>query len=325
MPPRNYQLEFLSLSGFRRGRILSNVTLPLKILASVMQSFRVLNRFKPQVALGTGGYVCGPILLCAAMCRVPILLQEQNSFPGVTTRLLARFAREIFLNFEEASKYLPSRCKWRQLGNPVRPEFKLMDKQAAVKKLGLNGSLPTLLVFGGSQGAMSLNRAVHESLSEFGKVCNLIWSRGYLDKREMQGWAGPGKLMVKPFIEEMPLAYAASDLAVCRSGAMTLSELQAAALPAILVPYPHAAGDHQRHNAGAYAGRGGAVVIEDRELDGKRLLREIKAFFQDRDQLDNMQRALADIRPQDAAGIIAEEVLKIGEERMKSSANRRGN
>jgi len=315
VPRRGFSLTYLWLSGLKRGRIVANLLLPLKVLISIVQSFFIIKNFRPQVALGTGGYACGPILLCAAICRVPILLQEQNSYPGVTTRLLARFAREVFLNFEEASRFISHRTKHRVVGNPVRPGFKLMDRQAAVERLGLDASLPTLLVFGGSQGAMRLNQAVGESLPELGKLCNLIWSRGRRDTAGVEEWTGPGKMVVKPFIDDMPIAYAAADLAVCRSGAMTLSELQSASLPAILIPFPHAAGDHQRHNAAAFARLGGALVIEDRDFDGRRLLQEVRDLLMQRERLQQMRQALARVPSQDTAGIIAEELLSVARER----------
>lgn len=310
IPGKGYLMDYLWLSGFQRRRILSNLLLPLKVMTSLLQSFLILAKFRPHVALGTGGYVCGPILLAAALCRIPLLLQEQNSYPGITTRWLARFAREVFLNFEEAAGYLPARAKWRHVGNPVRADFSHIDRQAALEKWGLNRSLPTLLVFGGSQGALHINHTVRTVSPRLGGICNLIWSRGHLDKSEPAGWTGPGVLVVESFIDDMPSAYAAADLAVCRSGALTLSELQAAALPAILIPYPYAAGDHQRHNAETFSRGGVAKMIEDRELDGERLLSEVKALFEKADELDKMRRALAD-RPQaNAAEIIVQELLR---------------
>ena len=313
LPEKDFPLECLWLSGFNRRRIVANLLLPIKILVSLMQSVAILRRFRPRAALGTGGYVCGPILLMAVMSRVPLFLQEQNSYPGVTTRILAPFASKIFLNFEEAASYLPKRAKWLQVGNPVRTGFAKVDRQEAIAKWGLEPSLPTLLVFGGSQGALQINRAVHEILPELGKLCNLIWSRGSKDTSEPSGWSGLGNLIVKPFIEDMPHAYSAADLAVCRSGAMTLSELQVASLPAILVPYPYAAGDHQRHNARAFSRQGGALVIENRELNGERLFSEVQSLFDRKENLEKMRRALADLPHQDTAKIIADEILKIAQ------------
>jgi UDP-N-acetylglucosamine--N-acetylmuramyl-(pentapeptide) pyrophosphoryl-undecaprenol N-acetylglucosamine transferase len=311
VPQQGFPIVFISVAGFKRGQVFSNLTFPGKVLKSLLESRTIIRRFRPQAALGTGGYVCGPVMLMARLAGVPFLLQEQNSYPGVTTRILARFARQVFLNFEEATRYFPQGTRWQHVGNPVRPGFSLMDKQAAMKQWLLNPDLPTLFVFGGSQGAQSLNRAVTQVLGELGSHCNLIWSRGQKDPSPVQGWTGPGVLVVKPFIDDMPTAYAASDLAICRSGAMTLSELQVAALPAILVPFPHAAADHQKHNALSFAAKGGATVIEDREFNGSRLLDEVKRLFDNREKLSAMRFALAKLPKQDAAGIIAEEVISI--------------
>jgi UDP-N-acetylglucosamine--N-acetylmuramyl-(pentapeptide) pyrophosphoryl-undecaprenol N-acetylglucosamine transferase len=184
-----------------------------------------------------------------------------------------------------------------------------VDRPAAIITWALNPNLPTLFIFGGSQGAQSLNRAVTQVLADLGWICNLIWSRGQRDQFSTEGWKGPGVLVVRPFIDDMPSAYAASDLAVCRSGAMTLSELQAATLPAILVPFPHAAADHQKYNALSFAARGGATVIEDKYFNGQRLLKEVKRLFADRQILGAMRQALRAILKQEAAGVIAEELL----------------
>jgi UDP-N-acetylglucosamine--N-acetylmuramyl-(pentapeptide) pyrophosphoryl-undecaprenol N-acetylglucosamine transferase len=311
VPQHGYPMEFINVAGFRRGRIFSNLAFPGKVAASLLQSRRIIKAFRPQVALGTGGYVCGPVLLMAKLGGVPFMLQEQNSYPGVTTRILSRWARRVFLNFEEAGKYFPKGTRTQQVGNPVRPGFSSLDRTAAIQAWGLDPDLPTLFVFGGSQGAQSLNRAVSQVLGDLSRICNLIWSRGQQDQSSIEAWTGSGVLVVRPFIDDMPSAYAASDLAVCRSGAMTLSELQASALPAILVPFPHAAADHQKYNALSFTARGGALMIEDREFEGKRLLQEVGRLFADRGKLEMMRKALAVIPKQDAAGIIAEEVLKV--------------
>lgn len=321
LPEKGFRLECLWLSGFNRRRILSNLLLPAKIPVSFIQSFRILSSFRPQVALGTGGYVCGPILVAASICRVPVVLQEQNSFPGITTRWLARLSGEVYLNFEEAASYLPPRTRWRQLGNPVRSGFTRLDRQLASERWGLNPSLPTLLVFGGSQGAMSVNRAVAEILPRLSPICNLIWSRGRLDTSQPSGWSGPGVLVVKPFIDDMSSAYAAADLAICRSGALTLSELQSARLPAILVPYPYAAGDHQKHNALAFAKRGGAVVIENRELNAQKLFEEITSLLGTCERLDSMRKSLAAQPAEDAAATIADDLLRIAHESEKKGVS----
>jgi len=311
VPQHDFPLEFISVAGFKRGRVLANLALPVKVLRSLWESRRLVRRFRPDAALGTGGYVSGPALLMAHRAGVPVILQEQNSYPGVTTRMLARFARKVFLNFEEAARFFPSRTPWQTVGNPVRTGFAAVDRTQAVRRWELNPALPTLLVFGGSQGAASLNRAVGEVLGELGAVCNLIWSRGPKATAEVSGWTGPGALAVRPFIDDMPSAYAAADLGVCRSGAMTLSELQAAGLPALLVPFPFAAADHQRYNALAYARSGGAVVVEDKEFNGRRLLDEVRRLLGDPQALREMREALARLPRLEADRIIADEVLRL--------------
>jgi len=309
IPQRDYPIRYLWLSGFNRRRILSNLLFPFKVLTSLLQSIQIIISFKPQAALGTGGYVCGPVLLVAALMGTPLILQEQNSFPGITTRLLSRLAKIVFLNFKEAASYLRDGIEWRHAGNPVRVGFDEVDREKAVARWGLNQNLPTILVFGGSQGAVSINRAIEENLPQLSERCNLIWSRGYIDKSDTSAWQGPGTLIMKPFIDDMPSAYAASDLAVCRSGAMTLSELQAAKLPAILVPYPFAAGDHQRHNAEVFCKYGGSVMIDNKDLTGERLFAEITKLLDDKDKVEKMRHALSELPEQNAAAAIADELI----------------
>ncbi|MFH1861338.1 MAG: undecaprenyldiphospho-muramoylpentapeptide beta-N-acetylglucosaminyltransferase [bacterium] len=317
IPQHGFTLKFLWLSGFRRGRILSNLLLPFKVLVSLWQSFRILRCFRPQAVLGTGGYTCGPVVLVAALFRIPIVLQEQNSFPGVTTRLLARFAKEVFLNFEEAAQHLPRRVAWQFADNPLRADLGQLDRNEALKYWKLNPDLPTLLVFGGSQGALRINRAIHDLLPQLGERCNLIWSRGEHDMVQPQGWKGAGVLIEKRFITEMPLAYAAADLAVCRSGAMTLSELKAAVLPAILIPFPFAAADHQRHNAEAFARRGAAVVVEDRSVNSETLLSTIVSLLSDNARLTAMRRTLQELPRRDGAALITEKLLQLAKNQCK--------
>lgn len=310
VPQHQFDIEYLWLSGFHRRKVLSNLMFPFKLITSLFQSWDIISRFNPKAALGTGGYVCGPILRIAKLRGVPIFLQEQNSFPGVTTRLLARSATRVFLNFQEATKHLPQSINWMHVGNPVRSEFKQIDKTSAVQKWQLNPDLPTLLVFGGSQGAMSINKAVNAKLSDLCKICNLIWSRGFLDTSEPEGWEGPGKLVIKPYIDDMPFAYAASDLAVCRSGAMTLSELQASRLPALLIPYPHAAGDHQRHNAEVFTATGAAEILLHDELNADVIFSRISTLLSDQNKLAEMRKALAEMPVHNAAELIADELIR---------------
>jgi len=313
IPTRKYPIEYIWLSGFSRRRVLTNLLFPLKVMTSLLQSVWILLKFRPQAALGTGGYVCGPVLFGAVLLRIPIFLQEQNSFPGITTRLLAKFAKKVFLNFEEAVSHLSPGLNWQQVGNPVRVGFGDLNRQEAVKFWKLNPDLPTLLVFGGSQGAISINRVITESLPSLSQKCNLIWSRGQQDTSRPIGWEGSGVLVEKPFIEDMSMAYAASDLAVCRSGAMTLSELQAVKLPAILIPYQYAAGDHQRHNAESYCKSGGAEMIQNDDLSEEVLFDHILALLGDSERLNRMCTALSELPESDAAAIIADELLRVSE------------
>jgi len=256
---------------------------------------------RPQVAVGTGGYVCVPAMMAAAGERVPTLLHEANAVAGRANRWLARRVTAVACAYPEAAAAFPA-AKTRVTGNPVRPEFIGCQRRDALAKWGLREERLTLLVFGGSQGARRLNQIVQEALpiledaaGRLGGV-QVLWSCGeqnYAALREPLDGRPAGRVDVRlvPFIREMGLAYAAADLAVGRAGAMTLAELTANAVPALLVPFPGAVGGHQHRNARPLAAAGAALVLEEAALDGARLAGEVGRLLADRARLAAMREA----------------------------------
>jgi UDP-N-acetylglucosamine--N-acetylmuramyl-(pentapeptide) pyrophosphoryl-undecaprenol N-acetylglucosamine transferase len=316
MPREHEELKLFWISGFSRSHMARNLLLPFKLMDSFVRSFAWLSAFKPQIVIGTGGYVMGPVLWTAQRLGIPTLLQEQNSFPGYTTRRLAPKATVVCAGFEDAKKRLPG-ARVEVTGNPLRASFRAADRAAAKQKWNLDPTRPTLLVFGGSAGARSINEAVASALPALNGSFNLIWQTGKLgvpsavSPELTQAATSTHQLIVLEFIEDMASAYAACDLAVCRAGAMTLAELAMSATPAILIPYPFATDDHQRANAEAVEAQGAAAVIADSALNPDLLMATLKRCTDSPSLLSSMSTRMASLARPEAAARIAEIALSI--------------
>ncbi|RMG61747.1 MAG: undecaprenyldiphospho-muramoylpentapeptide beta-N-acetylglucosaminyltransferase [Calditrichaeota bacterium] len=316
IPPLGIPLRRLWISGFQRYWTWRNLLFPLKVLVSLVLSWFILRQFRPDVAVGTGGYVTGPILFLAARQGIPVLIQEQDVHPGVTTRLLARYASRICLAYEAARTHF---AEWSEkvaiTGNPVRQELLALDREAARAHWGIAPERTVLLVFGGSQGAQAINRALEQVAPRLLESYDLeiLWQTGRVDWERVQGGnlAGHPRVHPVPYIEEMALAYGAADLIVSRAGALTLAELAVVGRPAILVPYPHAAGDHQRKNALAMQQAGAALVVEEAPGWEARLLEALKAVLDDPDKSRKMAQAWKPLARPHAARAIAKEVVQL--------------
>jgi UDP-N-acetylglucosamine--N-acetylmuramyl-(pentapeptide) pyrophosphoryl-undecaprenol N-acetylglucosamine transferase len=317
IPPLGYAFFTIWISGFRRRLSLQTLLVPLKIVVSLVQSALLLRRSRPQAVVGTGGYVCGPVVYMASAMGIPTVIQEQNSYPGVTTRLLASRATRVYLTFEETRSMLPGARDVVVSGNPTRGTVGEADRVQAHTFFGTDPGKRTLLVFGGSLGARSINDAVAALLPGIaGAGVQVLWQTGEQDYERMHrmgtGAEGGGAVSVFRFIDRMDLAYAAADLVLCRAGATTLAELTRAGLPSILVPYPHAAADHQTANARAMVAAGASLMIRDTELH-ERLSGELHRLLADDGARQAMRAgALALSRP-GAAKTIAGGVIQLAE------------
>jgi UDP-N-acetylglucosamine--N-acetylmuramyl-(pentapeptide) pyrophosphoryl-undecaprenol N-acetylglucosamine transferase len=315
VPPLGYGFTRIWISGFQRRLSLQTVLFPVKLAVSLVQSALLLRRIRPQAVVGTGGYVCGPVVYMASVMGIPTVIQEQNSYPGVTTRLLASRARRVYLTFEETRAHLPGTREIVVSGNPTRGAVGEAGREEGHAFFGTNPGKTTLLVFGGSLGARSINEAVAGMLPELAAAgIQVIWQTGeqeYERLREARvGVEQERTVKILRFIDRMDLAYAAADLVLCRAGATTLAELTRAGLPSILVPYPHAAADHQTSNANAMVAGGASVMIRDADLRG-RLPEELRGLLHDSARRKSMStRARAMGRP-DAANTIARGVIQL--------------
>ena len=292
VPEAGFRIRFVSVRGFPRRAWWHWPLAALANLAGFVQSVWVVLSEKPDVVLGTGGYVSAPVSLAAVILRRRLVLQEQNSVPGLANRLLARVADEVHLSFTESRAFFARKDNLRITGNPVRSFILGGEREQAMRHFGLVEGQPTVFVFGGSRGARRINEAALEAMRRLrGRVAvQFILQTGSEDFEAAEKAVADGGLpaRVMPFLREIHLAYAAADLLVCRSGAMTLAEIAACGTPAILVPYPFAAHNHQEINAANLVERGAATLVLDRDLTGERLAKEIAHLLTDRQLLRRM-------------------------------------
>ena len=311
-----YPLRLINVRGITRSLTLRNLLVPFLLVGALWRARSVLKQVSPDIVIGTGGYVSWPVLKMASLKRIITVLQEQNSYPGIATRRLALAASRVYLGFEEARGFLPDRAATTVTGNPVRGNVTGGDRETALKQFKLDPLRKTILVLGGSQGARSINQAVLRSLEygQPGEGFQLLWQTGKRGYKDVVAAAGERAHYhsLFPFEDDMKQVYAAADVAVARAGAITLAELEACRLPAILIPYPHAAGDHQRRNAKAWVDRGLAEVIDQDELDGvDPLARAVR--LAESGKADQIHRRIC----QETAGrkpavdVIAEDIIKL--------------
>jgi UDP-N-acetylglucosamine--N-acetylmuramyl-(pentapeptide) pyrophosphoryl-undecaprenol N-acetylglucosamine transferase len=309
VPKLGFKFKSIWIKGFSRKINFENLLFPLKVLVSVIQSILINIKFRPKVAIGSGGYVSGPAIYGASLAGAKIILLEQNNYPGVTTRLLKKYASEIHISFEDSKKYFRNFDKLFLTGNPIRSSLALSKKDEALKEFGLSPLQKTLLIIGGSLGARSVNEAVAASVKKFEeKGIQVIWQTGkdYFDQNKN---LASDFIKVMPFIDKMNLAYSACDLLLARAGATTISELLALGIPSILVPSPNVAENHQYYNAKSLEQNNAAVLFEDKKMkDG--LADEIIGTIFNEEKLNQLrQNALALAKP-GAAAVIAANAIK---------------
>lgn len=318
LPQRGLPHTLLPVEPIRRSRPWQNWRLVPSLTRSILRLRRVFRSFPPDLVVGTGGYASGPVAGWAILNRIPVALQEQNSYPGFTTRRLARWARQIHLAFPEAAGHLkPGRhTEIIDSGNPIRPPDRSLSRQEARARFGL-GDGTVVLVMGGSQGARAINEAL---LAELGMVrdgllevphpdLQILWATGPDHHPSIAGQLAElefgDRVISLPFIEDMTAALASADLALSRAGAMALAELCAWGIPSLLIPLPTAAANHQYHNAKALSDAGAAVLLEEGALTPGRLWGELSALVRNAGERNVVaERARARGRPDAAAEIV---------------------
>jgi UDP-N-acetylglucosamine--N-acetylmuramyl-(pentapeptide) pyrophosphoryl-undecaprenol N-acetylglucosamine transferase len=307
-----YPLNFIAIRGLARTFSWSLILFPFRLAVSIMQAMRICARFRPDVVVGTGGYVAGPVIIAAILKKIPRVLQEQNSYPGLVTRKFAGRVQVVFTAYRKAQEYLPGHVSCRLVGNPVRRSLLGADRAAALNKFGLYPDRVTILVLGGSQGAHRINEAVLKSLDHLDNRVQVLWQCGKRDYKDVALRLNKKDFAISlfPFCDEMEHVYAAADLAVARAGALTIAELTACGIPSILIPYPYATADHQRHNAAEIVAAGAAEMIEDAQLDHIPLLQRAMAIIGS-GRLEMMRRAAKALGRPEAAAVMAREILQL--------------
>lgn len=321
IPNEGIPFVTIDVRGLERKISFHNLVTLGKTAGSLLRAEQIIHKFKPDVVIGTGGFVCGPVLLAASLSGIPTLVQEQNVIPGVTNTILSRFVKCVALGYEEAADRFKRKDILVYTGNPVRKDILTGTRDHGRALLGLDPDKFTLLVAGGSRGARSINNAMIEVHRYFRnsrdiQILHVTGDHEYdrvvgqLEGIDGKGRYGEGSHII-PYLHHMPEALAAADLAVYRAGAVGLAELTVRGLPAILIPYPYAAEDHQRYNAQALVMCGAAKMILDKMLTGRELLEEIVHLKNDPEALKRMARASKSKGRPQAAHDIAELALSI--------------
>lgn len=317
VPQAGYPIKGLPVKGFSRKDPAKNFQVLVKLIKSLRMARRIIKEFRPHVVVGVGGYASGPVLWQANKLGIPTLLQEQNSYAGITNKLLAKRANIICVAYDKMERYFPAK-KIENLGNPIRPavlEVNQYDTADARKAWDLDPDKKTVLVVGGSLGAGTINASLEKALNQLNENSQVqwIWQCGNFYYNALQTRIGPhlgNHIKVQPFIAEMNRAYAAADVIISRAGAGTLSELSIVGKPVMLVPSPNVAEDHQTKNAMALVEKGAALRIPDCEAES-RLVNEVFKLLEQPEQQKQLSAAINKLAKPHAARQIAERVLKL--------------
>ena len=315
VPEAGFQIIGLPIAGLQRSFSLQNLSLPFKLFSSLQQSIALVRSFKPDIAIGVGGYASAPLLLAARILGIPYLIQEQNSYAGLTNKLLAKKAKAICVAFKQMERYFPSK-KISETGNPVRPDLinNQLTQFEALGHFGLRPGVPTLLVIGGSLGARTINESVSNALKAWQAAgFQLIWQTGnaYAEKAksQLQQLNNPA-FVTMPFIRNMSFAYAAADVVISRAGALSLAEICISGKASILVPSPNVAEDHQTKNALSLVKENAALMISDAEA-AKGLEKMATDLLQDQTRTDKIGMAAHRLAKPNATQTIVNQIFEI--------------
>ncbi len=306
VPREGFDIKFIDVKGFKRKLSFDTFKTVGKLLKSFGSIRKLLKEFEPDAVIGTGGYVCFPVVFIAALKKIPTIIHEQNAFPGVANKVLARYVDAVAISFEEARPRFKGRARITLTGNPIRKDLFLLDRKKARENLGLAEDVPLVVIFGGSLGAEHINECVRDMINLHGSeiTYNLILATGmkHYEKimRDIKAPL-PDNIQVVPYIYNMGELLAAADLAVTRGGAITVSELSALGVPSILVPSPFVAENHQEYNARALEENGAAVVILEKDLTSDILYKQILSLSQDKNSLKKMSSNAGKLAITDAA------------------------
>ena len=315
VPRAGYTIVGLPVVGIKRELTLANLGFPIKLGRSLLRARQIVRTFQPDAAVGVGGYASGPLLLAASLKGIPTLIQEQNSYAGLTNKVLARWAKRICVAYPDMEQFFPA-DKIKLTGNPVRSDIQLADQQIEAGRVlfGLEASRPTLLIIGGSQGARTINESIEAGLQRFVDAgVQVVWQTGPgFSERAKAAVAAVGSPLIKAydFIYDMDKAYAVANVVVSRAGALSVSELCLVGRPAILVPFPAAAEDHQTKNAMSLVEHNAALLVNDRAAREELITSALNLLSNPTQQLQ-LRTQIKTLAKPNAARDIAEEVIKL--------------
>lgn len=320
VPKEGFMLKTIKVRGFERKLTLRNLIAVKEAVFSFADVRKIIKEYKPDIVIGTGGYVCGTVMLSAALMGIPTVIHESNAFAGLTNKILFRFIDKIALNFEEAVKYFNNPKKVVVTGNPIRTDIFDITKHDGMHELGFDESIPLVLVTGGSRGARKINQSIL-SLAEYcyktGKLQLLHMTGDTQYEAVLQSYMEKNipvdstLIRVVPYLHNMPYALAASDLIINRCGAMTLSEITALGKPSVLIPYPYAADNHQEYNARALERKGAAAVIIEKDLTEAKLKDTVLELFGNKQKLEMMAANSKKLGIQNAAEKIGDIISEL--------------
>lgn len=312
IPQAGYEIKGLWISGIQRKLTLQNLMFPFKLLSSLWNSYRIIKKFKPNVVIGTGGFASGAVLKVATMLNVPVVVQEQNSYPGITNKLLAKKANSICVAYEGLESFF-SKDKIKLTGNPVRQDLLDIDTKR-IKSLTyfeLDSTKRTLLVLGGSLGARRVNQLIAQEIDFITQLgVQVIWQCGKLYYDEFSYLNKKENVHVLAFIDKMDLAYAAADIIISRSGASSVSELSIVGKPTIFIPSPNVSEDHQTKNALAIVAKKAAILLKEKELDEK-FKNTFAELLSNDDMQDSLSKKIHKLAMPNATKEIVKEIEKL--------------
>lgn len=299
VPKNGYDIKFIKISGFNRKNMFKNIKVLIELSKAFKDAKKIIKEFKPDLVIGTGGYVCGPVVKTAHKMGVKTYIHEQNAFPGLTNKLLEKYVDKIFIGFKDAEKNFKHKEKIIFAGNPVRSDFEHLDKWECRKKLGISDKDFVILAFGGSGGAGRLNEEminVIKTLNEDSKVSiffgtGKVYYNRVTNELKMLKIKLSNRIKILEYIEDMPYYLSASDLVISRAGALAIAEINICGKASILIPSPNVTGNHQYFNAKAISDKGGAILIEEKDLDENKVIHAVKMLMADRYKLEKMETA----------------------------------
>ena len=320
IPKEGFELKTIKVRGFERKFSVKNLIAIKEAAISISKARKIIKDFKPDIVIGTGGYVCGTVILAAALMGIPTIIHESNAFAGMTNKILYRFVDKIALNFEEAAKHFRNSKKVVVTGNPIRADIFDITKHEGRLKLGFDENMPLVLVTGGSRGARKINQSIMsfaEECSKSGKyqLLHMTGDTQYdsvlqsYKERNMETYSS--NIKVVPYLYNMPYALAACDIVIGRCGAMTLSEITALGKPSILIPLPSAADNHQEYNGRALEKKGAAIVILEKNLSEERLKNTVLGLLDNKENLEQTALNSEKIGIKDATGKIGDIISKL--------------